>query len=918
MRKVLSVIGLILAAVQAFAEVPGSADVVVVGGSSSAVSAALAAKKAGASVYLVAPRPYLGDDLAAKLILERDGLPAEFRPAMTDPEAISGAITFGDTTPMRIKKVLDTKLLSAGIPFRTFTFATDVARDAQGRVAGVVIAGKGGRSVVRAKAVIDATEFGVLARTAGNPVEGTVPERMTFVRRVIAGEKPAAEGLTVRALGAPVTVPVDTRGEKQRNQPKEIVATLWECTFTAPVKGFSAKDFAEVEQIGRDLTWVPSTVEAADTLLFTAPIKVQNKDNVFVAGSLATELSAAKVGQTAAEAARARPAFAELSVQDATPSPAAQGCDVFVAGAGTGGAPAAISAARAGAKTIVSDYLYRMGGVMTEGLIGSYCFGIRCGFTKEMDPQVASFGSIYSIAKAEWLRQTVRQAGGEIWFGSLVLDVIKEGEAIVGVRVVMPDGETVSVPCKAAIDATGNAELALLAGEETEFINGEELSLQGVGSTPRVLGHTYQNTDSGFTDDGDAADLCYFTLRARSNFGSYVWDQSQVINSRERRRLHGVAYITAQDVMNNRTYPDVVAQTRSNFDTHGQTVSEQFFIQAPHAEQPIVVNVPYRAFLPKKADGLLVIGLGMSAHRDAMPILRMQADVQNQGYAAGYAAATAIRDGVALRSVDVKKVQRHLVAKNVIPEDALTWKDSFPLADEVLAAAVKTLPDDYKGLSQVLSDTGRSVPLLREAYAQATDPAAKLAYAHVLGLCGDATGAETLIAKLKAVKAWDKGWNYKGMDQFGRSVSWVDSYMIALGRTKDKRGLEPILRLARLLTGNHHYSHFRAVALAVESIGDPSAAPVLADLLAEKDVGGHVIDSPVKLPRIPKYDTYSRRNLGVADKERSDCLRELCLARALFRCGDKDGLGKRVLEAYAADPRRAYAKHAELVLKGAK
>jgi LacI family transcriptional regulator len=36
-------------------------------------------------------------------------------------------------------------------------------------------------------------------------------------------------------------------------------------------------------------------------------------------------------------------------------------------------------------------------------------------------------------------------------------------------------------------------------------------------------------------------------------------------------------------------------------------------------------------------DGLLVAGLGVSAHRDAMPVLRMQPDVQNVGYAAGLA-----------------------------------------------------------------------------------------------------------------------------------------------------------------------------------------------------------------------------------------------------------------------------------------
>jgi len=44
-------------------------DVVVVGGRTDAVSAAVAAADAGARVFLAAPRPYAGDDMAATLRL---------------------------------------------------------------------------------------------------------------------------------------------------------------------------------------------------------------------------------------------------------------------------------------------------------------------------------------------------------------------------------------------------------------------------------------------------------------------------------------------------------------------------------------------------------------------------------------------------------------------------------------------------------------------------------------------------------------------------------------------------------------------------------------------------------------------------------------------------------------------------------
>ena len=89
-------------------------------------------------------------------------------------------------------------------------------------------------------------------------------------------------------------------------------------------------------------------------------------------------------------------------------------------------------------------------------------------------------------------------------------------------------------------------------------------------------------------------------------------------------------------------------------------------------------------------------------------------------------------------------------------------------------------------------------------------------------------------------------------------------------------------------------------------------------LLALPGVPGHAMRyEPDSIPLIRDYKYFSQKNLGVADKERGECLRELCLARALYRLGDTvDGLGRRTLEAYVSDPRRAYANHARLVLSG--
>ena len=95
------------------------------------------------------------------------------------------------------------------------------------------------------------------------------------------------------------------------------------------------------------------------------------------------------------------------------PLPTIASCDVFVAGGGTAGAPAAIAAARQGARTLLAEATDSLGGMMTEGRIGNYWYGNLCGFTTEVDIGVRKLGSSYSEAKAEWFRREIVRAGGE-------------------------------------------------------------------------------------------------------------------------------------------------------------------------------------------------------------------------------------------------------------------------------------------------------------------------------------------------------------------------------------------------------------------------------------------------------------------------------------------------------------------------
>ncbi len=147
--------------------------------------------------------------------------------------------------------------------------------------------------------------------------------------------------------------------------------------------------------------------------------------------------------------------------------------DVVIVGGGTGGAPAGISAARQGAKTLVLEYLHGLGGVGTTGFISKYYYGNITGFTKEIDEGIGGFegnwkhkdGGWNIVLKKEWYRRKLRQAGGEVWFGVLGCGAFVEDGCLKGVVVATPEGRGV-VLAKVVIDSTGNADIAATAGAQ--------------------------------------------------------------------------------------------------------------------------------------------------------------------------------------------------------------------------------------------------------------------------------------------------------------------------------------------------------------------------------------------------------------------------------------------------------------------
>jgi flavin-dependent dehydrogenase len=866
--------------------------------------------------------------------------------------------------PMHVKKTLDDALLAAGVQYLYSCYATDVLHDAEGQPCGIVMANRAGRQAVIAKTIIDATQRAVIARMAGAKFRPypAGPQTMKYV--VIGGQVQTVDNLTGRIAAPPYKGKFPNAAKTSSGE-----FSLIEYTVQIAMSGDTDAAWAAAEQTVRSKTYHPEQQFTADALYQVPPdpvhavradaapwqgsqkvpldaLRPADVSRVYLLGGCADVsretaerllqpgngiVLGMRVGKAAAEeAARrsspagvrlagkttaepvahgdvreslggTRPALTNPTIeQDARGLPVLGHCDVVVIGGGTSGAPAGIAAARQGVKTLVVEQLHGLGGVGTLGAIASYYWGNPVGFTATLPGD-----RVWVIEqKMQWWRDELLKAGGEPWFGCVGCGAFVDGDRVCGAVVVTPRGRGV-VLAKAVIDATGNADVAVAAGAKSQYTDASEFGMQGTGLPPRNLGATGANTDFSIVDETDMVDVWHIFVYGKDKYPT-AFDQGKLIDTRERRRVVGDFTLTILDQINGRTYPDTVCIAFSNFDTHGYTVDPYLLLEHPE-KRGLHVYIPYRCCLAKGLDGIFVAGLGLSAHRDAIPLVRMQRDLQNLGYAVGVAGAMTARSGGTVRDIDMRALQRHLVEIGNLPESVLTTSDSYPLSAERVAEAVESIKKDFHGAAVILAQPDQSLPMLRKAYAE-SEGDAHLAYAQVLAIMGDPTGVDTLIAAVRAVSKWDQGWNYRGMGQFGRALSPLDGYIVALGRAGDRRALPAILEKVELLTAADDFSHHRAVGLAIEAIGDRAAAKPLAQLLARPEMSGHVHAS---------IEVARERNVpgGTnAVQSRRESLRELMLARALYRCGDYEGVGAKILQQYVNDLRGHLSRHAQAVL----
>lgn len=139
---------------------------------------------------------------------------------------------------------------------------------------------------------------------------------------------------------------------------------------------------------------------------------------------------------------------------------------------------------------------------------------------------------------------------------------------------------------------------------------------------------------------------------------AYVAQSGVTIGVRESRRILGEYQLTAEDVLQARKWPDVIARGTYPIDIHSPTGKGTLLARLPAGES---YDIPLRCLVPLRAEGLLVAGRCISGTHEAHSSYRVMPVAMATGQAAGVCAALAARSGRTPREVPAAEVHEELI-----------------------------------------------------------------------------------------------------------------------------------------------------------------------------------------------------------------------------------------------------------------
>ncbi|MER3398915.1 MAG: FAD-dependent oxidoreductase [Chloroflexota bacterium] len=444
--------------------------------------------------------------------------------------------------------------------------------------------------------------------------------------------------------------------------------------------------------------------------------------------------------------------------------------EVIVAGGGPAGIAAAVASARNGARTLLIERYGFLGGNATASLVGpfmtSYSLDGRHqlirgifeelvlrmeGIGGAIHPSKVPAGSPYSgfivfghdkvtpfdpEAVKFVAEEMCLEAGVELLYHSFIVDVMMEGDAVVGVVVANKAGLE-AFQAHVVVDCTADADVAARAGVPFEVGRAQDGLTQPMTLFFRIAGvddervaeyivshpedrrpfasvvrearergeflipregiGMYKTLEKGVwrinttriqgvfgTDPRDLTRaeiegrrqilflLQFFREKLPGLENCRLLDTATQVGVRETRRILGEYTLTADDITQGREFDDVIALAGYPFDIHSPTGSGGG--ATGELTSANVYEIPYRCLVPVNRNGLLVAGRCVSATHEALGAIRVMPTAFALGQAAGTAAALAVHLELPPRRVPIETLQRTLLEQGVYLGERIAQK----------------------------------------------------------------------------------------------------------------------------------------------------------------------------------------------------------------------------------------------------
>lgn len=611
--------------------------------------------------------------------------------------------------------------------------------------------------------------------------------------------------------------------------------------------------------------------------------------------------------------------------------------DVLVVGGGTAGAVTSRTAAQEGVSTALVEMNTALGGTGTIGGVHYHWFGFRNAFTGEIDKRIKEWSEklLYPCQKYYWgmndswsieikafvLLEMCMEHNVQIFFDSITMGTLLDGDKVAGVAIATPYGPY-ALKGKVVVDATGDGDVAAFAGAELIYGNERDRMAMWCSFAQYKAPGQYKGGNFATTMDvGNIFDYTRFILVGRRRGSKDLHDHGTYVTPRESRHIKGEIVLNLTDQLLMRKYPDTISLCFSNHDPKGVSSADivKFGLLPPHLQ----IEIPYRSMIPVKLEQLLVTGKALSSTHDALAAIRMQDDIQQQGGAAGLAAALCIKKGVSPRNLEVKELQERLIKIGLIPESVLDYKEDQSKPDYNYLIDALTGEEAFEWLEMSIHEKAEWVsPIVRLCAAKAEDVVPKilanyekaegnlkLLLARILLWHRNESGLDKIIAEIH--RQMDE---VQGLPMRKASVRWCQLYpdhgvmtevtylVNTLSRVQDKKSIAVLDLLADRITSSDRdyldkklcmFNYIESITYCSERLAYVELIPILEKLLALPEFQDCVRKTGIELDLLGERLSYL----------------VICLSRAIARCGSSRGL--LLLAGFVEDNRILLARSAK-------